>query len=159
MPIECSLHPQLISKSEFQKLDFDVMGLAYDIQNRYENQLEEEVYQAELALRLVQKGFRVQSEAGLKLRFGSFRRQYSCDLVLNESVILECKATPDLADAHKLQLLNYLFLTGISYGRLINFRAASVQKWMMSNSVPLSERRHPELRFEEWNEDEECQSL
>ncbi len=159
MPIESSFNPQPISKPEFQKLDFEVMGVCFEIQNRYGNQLDEKIYQEALARRLRRKGFHVHLEAGVNLRFGTFRRLYSCDLILNESFILECKATPDLVDAHKLQLLHYLFLTGVSYGRLINFRPASVQKWMMSNLVPLNERRHPELRFEGWNDEDECLPL
>jgi GxxExxY protein len=43
------------------------------------------------------------------------------DLVVDEDVIIECKAVEKLIDIHELQLKNYLKATGIEVGLLLNF--------------------------------------
>jgi len=152
MPVEFSFQPSVIPKAAFQELDFRILGHAYAIQNAYGNQLDEGTYQDELARRLVLEGMEVRSEAGVMLSHGLFRRRYECDLVINDSVIIECKTVPDILQIHKRQLLHYLFLTGIRFGRIVNFRPASVQKWVMSNTLSARERLHPAYRFDSWKE-------
>lgn len=47
--------------------------------------------------------------------------EYYADLIVNELVILEIKATKHLADEHEAQLLNYLKATPYEVGLLLNF--------------------------------------
>jgi GxxExxY protein len=46
---------------------------------------------------------------------------FFADLVVNECVIVEMKAVPELLDVHRAQLLNYLKATTIEVGLLMNF--------------------------------------
>jgi GxxExxY protein len=156
MPIELSFEPAILSKTDFQQMDFRVLGHAYAIQNAYGNQLDERTYQDELAHRLAKEGEVVRSEAGLVLSHGAFRRRYECDLLVNDSIIIECKTLPEIVQTHKRQLLHYMFLTGLPFGRIVNFRPASVQKWMMSNNVSLPERQNPEYVFDSWQQPSAC---
>jgi GxxExxY protein len=43
------------------------------------------------------------------------------DLLVNEKVIVECKATSDYNRIFEIQLLTYLRLTGLKLGLVINF--------------------------------------
>lgn len=49
-------------------------------------------------------------------------------LSLKNQVIIELKAVETLHKAHKLQLVNYLTITGIDSGILVNFGAQTIQK-------------------------------
>jgi GxxExxY protein len=46
---------------------------------------------------------------------------FTADLFVNDSLIVELKATQLLAKAHEVQLVNYLVATGIDEGLLLNF--------------------------------------
>ena len=46
---------------------------------------------------------------------------YFADLVVNECVIVELKASESLCEEHEFQLINYLKATGIEVGLLLNF--------------------------------------
>lgn len=46
---------------------------------------------------------------------------------MNESLIIELKATKAIADEHIAQLLGYLRATGKRHGLLINFGASTLQ--------------------------------
>lgn len=46
---------------------------------------------------------------------------YVADIVVEDKVILELKAVKEFNDIHEVQLVNYLKVTGIEVGLLINF--------------------------------------
>ena len=46
---------------------------------------------------------------------------YRLDLLVNDSIIIELKATKQFISEHRRQLHNYMRLTHIPYGMLINF--------------------------------------
>ena len=46
---------------------------------------------------------------------------YFADIIVNEKVILELKASKSLCEEHEAQLINYLKATNIEVGLLLNF--------------------------------------
>ena len=46
---------------------------------------------------------------------------YFADIMVNQCVIIEVKATEGIAEEHELQLINYLKATNIEVGMLLNF--------------------------------------
>jgi GxxExxY protein len=47
--------------------------------------------------------------------------QYFADIIVNDCVILELKATETICEEHECQLINYLKATNIEVGLLLNF--------------------------------------
>lgn len=47
--------------------------------------------------------------------------EYYADIIVNDSVIIELKATECLLEEHEAQLINYLRATNIEVGLLLNF--------------------------------------
>jgi GxxExxY protein len=47
--------------------------------------------------------------------------QYYADLVIEDKIIIELKATETFCEAHEFQLLNYLKATNMEVGLLFNF--------------------------------------
>ncbi len=53
--------------------------------------------------------------------YGQIVGAFTADLLVNDSLIVELKASQSLAKAHEVQLVNYLVATGIDEGLLVNF--------------------------------------
>ncbi len=88
----------------------------------------ESVYQNALALELQRAGLDVELEWPLKVYYGrSVVGDFSADLLVEKSIIVELKALQALNPAHEVQTVNYLAATGLEVGLLINFGAPSLQ--------------------------------
>lgn len=82
----------------------------------------ETVYENALAIELREMGLKVAQEAPIIV---TYRDQeigyYEADLLVEDAVIVELKATRNFAPEHEAQLLNYLKATPIEVGLLLNF--------------------------------------
>ena len=58
---------------------------------------------------------------------GTILGEYFADVFLEDSLIIELKATRTIADEHKAQLFGYLKSSRIKHGVLINFGAPKLQ--------------------------------
>ena len=53
--------------------------------------------------------------------------EFRADIIVENKVIIELKAVETLHKAHEVQLVNYLTITGIDSGILVNFGAQDIQ--------------------------------
>jgi GxxExxY protein len=82
----------------------------------------EKVYENALALELRGRGLQVQQQAIIKVYYRETEvGEYFADLLVNDKVIVELKAIERLADQHLAQLVNYLKVTEVDVGLLLNF--------------------------------------
>jgi GxxExxY protein len=83
----------------------------------------ENVYQLALAWELRQRGFQVETEKLLPVIYKGHEigDPYRIDMVVNNLVIVECKATTAYNPVFEAQLLTYLRLSGLKLGLVINF--------------------------------------
>ena len=58
---------------------------------------------------------------------GRLAKQFVCDFVVEDKVIVELKAIRAISDTEIAQVLNYLKGTGLSLGLLLNFGASSLE--------------------------------
>jgi len=119
-------------EQDSQKQTYDLAGLvigcAMEVHRELGHGFCESVYQNALMVELSAKGFEVQSEHKIKVYYkGHAVGDFSADILVNNSLILELKATRTLNDAHEVQLVNYLTATNQAEGLLINFGANSLQ--------------------------------
>jgi GxxExxY protein len=105
-----------------EDLTKDIIGAAFDVHNALGCGLLEKVYENALAHELAlrkhvvtpQKEFTVtykDKDVGI----------YYADLVVDDKVVVEVKSVNDLGDVHRAQVLNYLKVSGIRVGLLLNF--------------------------------------
>jgi GxxExxY protein len=88
----------------------------------------ERVYQRALQVELLRRGFRVDLEKRLTVRYkDTVVGDYDADLIVNDCVIIEIKVSPQYDKRDEAQLLNELKATGIKVGLLINFGGAKVE--------------------------------
>lgn len=82
----------------------------------------ENVYIKALMIELKKRGLNVRDELPIQVYYdGQLIGEYFADLVVNELVILEIKASKALVTEHEAQLLNYLKATPYEVGLLLNF--------------------------------------
>jgi GxxExxY protein len=100
-----------------------VVDAAYKIHTTLGPGLLESVYQVVLAHELRRRGYQVQREKSIPIKYEdiTFDEGFRADLVINENVIVELKCVEEVSPAHKKQLLTYLRLTNMRLGLLINF--------------------------------------
>ncbi len=143
MPIQCQHKLISVSQEEFYEVDYEIMELVFGIHNEFGRLFNEKIYQAELADRCIKAGFgSVLTEVPVKVSFKDFVKMYYIDLVVKNSLIYELKAVSSITREHQKQLINYLLLTGLKYGKIINFKTSSVKHRFVSTTLT------PESRFE-----------
>jgi len=82
----------------------------------------EKVYENSLFAELVEAGFPVKQQEPINVFYnGKLVGEYFADLIVEDCVIVEMKASVTLVEAHEAQLLNYLKATKIEVGLLLNF--------------------------------------
>ena len=99
-----------------------IIGVFYEVYNELGHGFLESVYEEAMALALVQSGLRIERQVPLPVWFRGRRiGDFFADLVVEQSVILELKASSGIDSAHEAQLLHYLRSTEIEVGLLLNF--------------------------------------
>src|SRR5437667_12108473 len=102
----------------------------------------ESVYQNALIWELRKAGFKAEAERPISVRYdGQIVGAFSADVLVNDSVIVELKASQSLAKPHEVQLVNYLTATGFDEGVLLNFGAERLEfkkKFRLPRSEPVS---------------------
>lgn len=82
----------------------------------------EKVYENAMAIELRKMGFDVKCQYPITVFYESeIVGAYFADLIVNEIVVVELKASNSLLEEHECQLINYLKATKIELGLLMNF--------------------------------------
>jgi GxxExxY protein len=139
MPIEFKFSVEAMTKDRFHEIDYKVMGHAFDIQNEYGRLFDESIYHSEVIQRCANDGFSVISEGEIVVSHSTFSKSYFIDALVEGGAIYEFKAAESLNGHHESQLLNYMFLLGVSEGKLVNFSPPSVQHRFVSSTVTVSD--------------------
>ena len=105
-----------------KELTGSILKLFYEVYNELGYGFLEKVYQNALYNELKNNGFKVESQKQIKVYYKNIEvGEYYADLIVNDKVILELKATEAITEAHEFQLLNYLKRTNIEVGLLLSF--------------------------------------
>jgi GxxExxY protein len=82
----------------------------------------EKVYENALAIELTKSGLNIQKQQPISVYYdGELVGEYFSDIIVNDIVIIELKASAILKEENEAQLLNYLRATKIELGFLFNF--------------------------------------
>jgi GxxExxY protein len=100
-----------------------VVDAAYQVHRQLGPGLLESVYEIALAFELRERGFRVERQIAVPVKYGPllFEEGFRIDLLVNELVIVEVKSIECVIAVHKKILLTYLRLANKRLGLLINF--------------------------------------
>ena len=104
----------------------------------------ESVYEKAMVVALSQKGFSVQAQVALKVKFrGVIVGDFFADLIVRETVLVELKAVTLILAEHKAQVINYLNATGIAVGLLVNFGNPRLEYFRLHPSINPVDPVHP----------------
>ena len=101
----------------------DITGVAMKVHSKYHGGLLESAYEAALKYLLELEGYKVERQVFLPIYWDDIKldQTYRMDLVVNDNIIVELKAVNFVDNNHRKQLYNYMHLTHMRYGMLINF--------------------------------------
>jgi GxxExxY protein len=104
------------------ELTHGIIGAFYDVYNELRFGFLEAVYAGALGIELRERGHLVQGEVPISIRYkGHVVGEYRADLLVDDSVLIEVKATRHLDPNAEHQLLNYLRGSGVEIGLLFHF--------------------------------------
>jgi len=114
---------------ELNVLTGEILSAAFRVHTVLGPGLLESVYAAALTYELRKREFRVATEVAIPVLYEGvdLGLHFRADLVVDGRVILELKSVQALAPIHSKQLLNYLKLTGLPAGLLLNFNTLSLR--------------------------------
>jgi GxxExxY protein len=99
-----------------------IIGCAMKVSNTLGVGYLEKVYENALVVELARAGLGVEQQKPLNVTYeGVIVGDFAADIIVNGSVLLELKAAKIIDQTHQAQLLNYLRVTGIKLGLILNF--------------------------------------
>ena len=107
----------------FEEESFAIRGACFEVYKTLGSGFLEAVYQEALAqeFRLQNIPFAEQCELKLQYKNIPLHQTYKPDFICFDKIIVEIKAVSALAPEHEAQLLNYLKITNMRLGLLVNF--------------------------------------
>lgn len=122
-----------------KQLSHKVLGMAFSVQNILGPGLLESAYEGAFCVELKQAGIPFCRQKVYPLYYkGELIGAYIADLVVDSSIILELKSVKQLNKVMEAQLLNYLKLSGIPVGYLINFNSMRLEWKRFVNPIKSS---------------------
>lgn len=99
-----------------------ILKVYYEVYNELGSGFLEKVYQNAMYFELISLGYKVEAQKQIKVYFkNQLVGEYYSDLLVEDKVIVELKATELLMNIHIAQIMNYLKATSIEVGLLLNF--------------------------------------
>jgi GxxExxY protein len=97
----------------------------------------EKVYENAIYIELEAIGFNIKKQEPIKVYYeGKEVGVYFADLIVNNTIIIELKATEYLIEENESQLINYLKATEMEVGLLLNFgKKPEVKRKVYSNKI------------------------
>jgi GxxExxY protein len=122
---------------------YEITGAILDCSIRIHRELDpglfKSVYEEVLAYELEKHGLAVERQCGVKVEWDrqNMGLGFRTDLIVDSKVIIELKSGEKLQPVHYKQLQNYLQLTNIQIGLLINFNESLLKNGFhrVSNGV------------------------
>ena len=107
---------------QLQDTTEQIIGVYYKVYNELGYGFLEKVYHNALLIELNRNGLNCESKKQLKVYYsGNEVGEYYPDIIINDSIILEIKASEILVYENECQLINYLRATDLEFGLLFNF--------------------------------------
>ncbi len=109
-------------------LVYKIVGCAMTVHNKLGPGLREKTYERALCIELRHQeiGFSQQAEYPVFYR-GEKIDNFIPDLVVEERVIVDAKTVESIVDEHRGVILNYLQISGVKVGMLVNFKHAKLE--------------------------------
>ena len=108
---------------EINNITEKIIGCAIKVHKNLGSGFLESVYQSALAYEMNKAGLNFEKEKNLPVYYEEITLDvgFRCDFLVKNCVIVECKSVKELQKIDEAQLLNYLKITKLKLGLLMNF--------------------------------------
>jgi GxxExxY protein len=107
---------------KYRELSDRVIKIFYKVYNNLGYGFLEKVYENAMMIELKKEGISSISQSPVRVFYDDkIVGEYYADILIDNKVIVEIKASKSLVEEHEAQLLNYLKATDIEVGLLLNF--------------------------------------
>ena len=115
--------------SQLRQYCYDLNGCCQEVHRALGPFLNEYMYQEALSVIFTEQGIPFQKEYYFTVDFHghTLKHNHYADFLCKENVIIECKAVDALGTTQRQQLWNYMRLTKIPLGILVNFSPVNDQ--------------------------------
>jgi len=108
--------------TEHKELTEKIIRIFYRVYNTLGYGFLEKIYEKAMMIEFNIEGIPAVAQSSIKVLYkNELVGEYYADILVDDKVIVEIKATRTLALEHEAQLLNYLKATNIEVGLLLNF--------------------------------------
>lgn len=118
---------------------YPIVGAIYEVHRELGPGLNEYVYQEGLAMQLKEDHVMFEREKEYTPLYHKriMNARYRLDFVCMDSIIIECKAVEQLTINHRAQLFNYMRLTKLPVGLLVNFsqKSAVIERYIYHHTT------------------------
>ncbi len=112
----------------YKELSSVVLKAAFTVHSALGSGLLEAVYEGAYVVELMSQGVSVERQVVYPVVYKSeYVGAYIADVVVDEKIIVELKSVSCLNNVMEAQLLNYLRLSGLQVGYLLNFHNTSLE--------------------------------
>jgi len=107
---------------KYKELTEKIIKIFYDVYNKLGYGFLEKIYENAMMIEFGKEGIPATSQSPIKVLYEKqVIGEYFADILVDDKVIVEIKASKKLDLEHEAQLLNYLKATNIEVGLLLNF--------------------------------------
>ena len=117
-------------KYPFQEETYDLIGIAMEIHRVLGKGFLEIVYKDAFEYELKQRGIRYKREKEYPVNYKGviLPHLFYADFVIDGKIILEIKSKSGVIEEHYAQVLNYLAISKLNLGLIINFHEKSLEQ-------------------------------
>jgi GxxExxY protein len=117
-------HKKLIFRAEV----FQVVGAAIDVLNELGHGLHEKLYENALVVEFKLRGVSFDQQRRFDVIYKGVRLgEYIPDLITHSAVIVDAKVIDHITDHERGQMLNYLRISKLRVGVILNFKHAKLE--------------------------------
>jgi len=119
-----------MTKTAINQLAYEIVSCAIEVHKTLGPGLLESIYEEALHFELTSRGYLVRRQVHVPVIYkdNAIKNPLRIDLFVENSVIVEVKATEGYHPIHKAQTLTYMKLGQIAKGLLINFNVLNIVK-------------------------------
>ena len=110
-------------------IENEISGIVFDAGMKIHRTLGiglyENVYEECLVYELKKRGLNLEYQKNIDVKYEELNlsKAFRVDLLIENKVIIEIKAVPEINDYHFFQLLNYLRIADMKLGMILNFHS------------------------------------
>ena len=121
-----------MTKKKVTQLSYEIIGLAIKVHKELGAGLLESIYEDCLKYELEKNGYDVKQQLTVPIIYDNkiMETKLVVDLLVNDTVVVELKASEETLPIHEAQLLTYMKVLKKPQGLLINFLSKNITKSM-----------------------------